>query len=89
MLEKRCFAANENISEKLATEEGNLPVLFPGAREMLTDNAIDTRPPAAPRLRLGLLSWLATRIRRARTRRALAALDDRMLRDIGLTRADL
>jgi uncharacterized protein YjiS (DUF1127 family) len=35
------------------------------------------------------LTWFATAIRRRRTRRELARLDDRMLRDIGLTRHDL
>jgi uncharacterized protein YjiS (DUF1127 family) len=35
------------------------------------------------------LAWFAAAIRRRHTRRELARLDDRMLRDIGLTRHDL
>jgi uncharacterized protein YjiS (DUF1127 family) len=38
------------------------------------------------RLPAGLLAWLLAAIERRRQRRALAALDDRLLADIGLTR---
>jgi uncharacterized protein YjiS (DUF1127 family) len=37
----------------------------------------------------GLAAWAMFWSERARQRRALAALDDRMLKDIGLTRADV
>jgi uncharacterized protein YjiS (DUF1127 family) len=56
-----------------------------------------TRAPAgrAP-VRVGLNRWLSglrqafeLRRERARTRRALAHLDDRLLRDLGLSRADV
>jgi len=36
-----------------------------------------------------LLVWLRDAMDRARQRRRLAELDDRLLRDIGLTRADV
>lgn len=35
-----------------------------------------------------LLRWLGDRLERQRTRRALAALDDAALEDLGLTRED-
>ncbi len=34
------------------------------------------------------LAWLAEAMRTVSTRRSLAQMDDRMLKDIGLTRAD-
>jgi uncharacterized protein YjiS (DUF1127 family) len=37
----------------------------------------------------GLAAWIMFWSERARQRRALAALDDRMLKDIGLTRVDV
>ncbi len=37
----------------------------------------------------GLAAWVTFGLERARQRRMLAALDDRMLKDIGLTRADV
>jgi len=41
-----------------------------------------------PRRRgVALHAWIAAAAERQRTRRALAALDDRALRDVGLTRA--
>jgi uncharacterized protein YjiS (DUF1127 family) len=40
---------------------------------------------AGPRV----LAWLAACVARARQRRALARLDDRLLRDIGLSSADV
>jgi len=42
------------------------------------------RQPAAD----GWAPWLARMLRAVRTRRDLAAMDDRMLADIGLSRAD-
>jgi uncharacterized protein YjiS (DUF1127 family) len=49
----------------------------------------------APRLSLGIKAWTATAVglllcwhERARQRRALLRLDDRMLKDIGISRAD-
>lgn len=36
----------------------------------------------------GWLGWLATTLRTIETRRHLARMDDRMLKDIGLTRAE-
>ena len=45
---------------------------------------------AGPRRILGrALDWLAAARERARQRRWLAALDDRMLKDLGLSRADV
>ena len=57
-----------------------------------TEDAIEALTPPAPRLTLtGVLRRLGTRVaawqERARMRRGLAAMDDRLLRDIGLTRA--
>lgn len=37
---------------------------------------------------LAVLAWAAGCAERGRQRRALAGLDDRMLRDVGLTRAE-
>jgi uncharacterized protein YjiS (DUF1127 family) len=53
------------------------------------------RSPGADRIartvdRLGSLSrWLGTCLRRSRQRRHLAELDDHLLRDVGLSRADV
>jgi uncharacterized protein YjiS (DUF1127 family) len=51
--------------------------------------------PTAPRIRLGARAWAATAValllhwhERARQRRALLSLDDRMLKDIGVSRAE-
>jgi uncharacterized protein YjiS (DUF1127 family) len=51
----------------------------------LTDRAIDTR---APRNIAGLLSVIGEWAHRIESRRELAGLCDRALRDIGLTRVD-
>jgi uncharacterized protein YjiS (DUF1127 family) len=40
-------------------------------------------------LAAGIEAWIMFWSERARQRRTLAALDDRMLKDIGLTRADV
>ena len=37
---------------------------------------------------ISTLDWMAAAAERSRQRRALAALDDRLLRDIGLSRGD-
>ncbi len=50
---------------------------------MFTDST--ARPKRLARVRNAFLTWLG----RARDRRALAALDDRTLRDIGLTRCEI
>lgn len=47
------------------------------------------RVPARPRTYLGPLRIIGTWIERSRQRRALADLDDRLLTDVGLTRADV
>ncbi len=47
------------------------------------------RPGAIGALVAGLATWVRFWSERARQRRQLAALDDRMLKDIGLTRADV
>lgn len=44
--------------------------------------------PARRRARRGLFATLRTWRRRSRERSELASLDERMLRDIGITRAD-
>ncbi len=44
---------------------------------------------AGPGLRAVLIAWRARRRRRARLRRELAWLDDRLLHDAGLRRQDL
>ncbi|HEY1300939.1 MAG TPA: DUF1127 domain-containing protein [Stellaceae bacterium] len=44
--------------------------------------------PARPRARRGVFATLRTWRRRSRERAELAALDERMLRDIGITRID-
>lgn len=48
-------------------------------------------PPAAERrpVAVGLVDWLAAALERRRQRLALMQLDDRMLKDVGLTRSDL
>jgi uncharacterized protein YjiS (DUF1127 family) len=51
-----------------------------------TGHPAPARRQAAPRR--GLVGLLRRWCRRARERRLLAALDDRMLADIGITRAD-
>lgn len=38
--------------------------------------------------RLGWLGWLALMLRAVETRRQLAEMDDRMLKDIGISRCD-
>lgn len=48
-----------------------------------------TRSPARPKTYLGSLRIVGTWIERSRQRRALADLDDRLLTDVGLTRADV
>ncbi len=50
--------------------------------------APDRLGPAAP-ITMSALDLLSTWFERARQRRHLHALDDRMLKDIGLTRADV
>lgn len=47
-------------------------------------------PRATPRRRSvsPLMAWLRAAVRRVRQRRALAELDDRALRDIGVTRVE-
>lgn len=40
-------------------------------------------------LAAGLLDWIMVRVARSRERRALLGLDDWILKDIGLTRADV
>jgi len=59
-------------------------------------NCIDTIQVAAPQPTLGLPPWITAPLRLLRhwleikqQRRRLAQLDDYMLRDIGLTRADV
>jgi len=47
------------------------------------------RAPAIESIAMGLLDLLSVWLDRARQRRHLQALDDRMLKDIGLTRADV
>ena len=50
----------------------------------------NTRPARGPGVRLaGLLDGIAAWAERRRQRFALAALDDNLLRDIGLSRADV
>lgn len=44
--------------------------------------------PAKPVVQHGWLAWLAAMLRAIETRRHLAQMDERMLRDIGLTRGD-
>jgi uncharacterized protein YjiS (DUF1127 family) len=48
------------------------------------------RPIARPRRRRngGWLGWLATMLHAIETRQQLAEMDDRMLKDIGISRAD-
>jgi uncharacterized protein YjiS (DUF1127 family) len=46
-------------------------------------------PGAIGALVAGLAAWILSWCEWARQRRALGALDDRMLKDIGLTRADV
>jgi uncharacterized protein YjiS (DUF1127 family) len=60
---------------------------------MLFDTpSITRRQRAAPRRRTGAVGSVLTRLRqwrrRARERAELAALDDRMLADLGISRAD-
>jgi uncharacterized protein YjiS (DUF1127 family) len=43
-------------------------------------------PPSVTTLALAVLRWLAAANDRARQRRALAELDDRLLNDIGISR---
>lgn len=43
---------------------------------------------AKPVVQHGWLAWLAAMLRAIETRRHLAQMDERMLRDIGLTRGD-
>ena len=50
-----------------------------------------SRPIARRRARVrqaGWLAWLATAMHAIQTRRRLAEMDDRMLKDIGISRAD-
>jgi uncharacterized protein YjiS (DUF1127 family) len=54
----------------------------------LPPQTCSTWRPARTHRRLAAFSLLATWIERARQRRALATLDDRMLRDIGVTRVE-
>ena len=44
--------------------------------------------PAAPAKRGGWLAWLTRTLRAIETRRHLTEMDDRMLKDIGITRMD-
>ena len=49
----------------------------------------NTRTDASPRLATKLLSQVAQWQKRARSRHLLQQLDDRMLRDVGLSRSDV
>lgn len=53
----------------------------------LTSSAAPRRAPSAPALR-PLLGWLSGAAAARRQRQQLARLDDALLRDIGLTRAE-
>lgn len=53
--------------------------------DLTTDTGRRRRPFPFARLRNAVSAWLV----RSRDRRALAALDDRTLRDLGLTRYDV
>jgi uncharacterized protein YjiS (DUF1127 family) len=49
---------------------------------------LNIRAPALPRLMLARLPPFRLMLRAIATRRQLAAMDDRMLQDIGISRAD-
>ena len=53
-----------------------------------SDAVATPRPAAVPAPRRGWLAWLADRLDVIESRRHLAAMDDRMLKDIGITRYD-
>ena len=63
---------------------------------MKKEHCIDTIQITAPETAFGLPRWLSTALQRLkrwmethRQRQRLASLDDYMLRDLGLTRADV
>ena len=58
---------------------------LPGIPDIAGPVPAATRSPVA----VGFVDWLAAALERRRQRLALMQLDDRMLKDVGLTRTDL